>query len=209
MALAVVGLATLGMLMGCAASTELTNVWTDPTFQTNSLKKLMVIGVAQNSGVRRTFEDNFSAALQQQGVGAVASYSAVGDGPLDSASVVNALLQHQCDGVFITRLVDKKTVDTYYPPTTTYVSAPSSYYGGWYGYYSMGYAYTSSPGYTVQNQVVSLETNLYRVTDAKLVWSALSESWLGETANPGNEIKPFIQQLVYGLSASKVVTKAK
>ena len=146
MALAVVGLAAFGMLMGCAANTQLTNVWTDPAFQTNSLKKLMVIGVAQNSGVRRTFEDQFAAALQQQGVGAVASYAAVGDGPLDSASVVSALLQHGCDGVFLTRLIDKQTVDTYYPPTTTYVSAPSSYYGGWYGYYSMGYAYTSSPG---------------------------------------------------------------
>lgn len=209
--MSLVGLAAVGILTlaGCGASTKLTSVWTEPNFQTNSLEKLMVIGVAQQSGMRHLFEDTFASELRKQGVSVVASYSVVGDGQLDSAQVVAGILQNGCDGVFVTRLVDKQTVDTYYPPTTTYVGAPTPYYGGWYGYYSMGYAYTSSPGYTVQNQVLHVETNLYRVSDAKLVWSALSESWLEQGSNPGGEINPFVQQLVYGLANSKVVTKTK
>jgi hypothetical protein len=133
----------------------------------------------------------------------------LGDGQLDSTRVNESLKQSACDGVFVTRLVDKKTVETYYAPTTTVVGAPGSYYGGWYGYYSTGYSYMSSPGYTVQNEVVNLETNLYRASDAKLVWSALSQSWLEQAANPSGEIAPFVQQLVYSLGESKVVTKAK
>ena len=71
----------------------------------------------------------------------------------------------------------------------------------------MGDEYTTSHGYTVANEVVNLETNLYRAADAKLVWSALSESWLSETGDPGSEIVPFIDQLVYGLANSKVIVK--
>jgi len=196
-------------LAGCTASTKLINVWSDPTFQTNSIQKIMVVGIAQNSSVRRTFENSFVTSLQKQGVQAVASYTLLGDGQLDSARVHDSLKQNACDGVFVTRLLDRKTVETYYPPTTSYVSAPSPYYGGWYGCYSTGYAYTTSPGYSVENQVINLETNLYRESDAKLVWSALSESWLQQTANPSSEIDPFVQQLVYSLGTSKVVTKAK
>jgi hypothetical protein len=209
--LGLAGLATLALLAfsGCAGSTKLTNVWRDPAFEANSIKKIMIIGVAKSSGIRRTFEDEFAAALTAQGVSAVASYSLVGDGAVDSAKVYNALVSSGCDGIIVTRMTDKKTVDTYYAPTTAYVGAPGAYYGGWYGYYSMGYVYTSSPGYTVQNEVVNLETNLYRVNDAKLIWSALSESWLEQSGNPGGEIKPFVNQLVSSLASSKVVVRSK
>jgi len=209
--LAVTCVATaVGALAGCGGSTKLTHVWSDPGFQTNSLQKLFVIGVAQNPGVRHSFEDVFTDALKEHGLSAVQSYTMTGDGQLDSSIVLSAVRQSGCDGVFITRLLDKKTVETYYPPTTTVVSSPyPSYYGGWYGYYSAGYAYTSSPGYTVQNEVLNIETNLYRVNDAKLVWSALSQSWLSDTATPGTEIRPFVEQLVYGLRDSKIVAKKK
>jgi len=205
------GLTVLCMLAvaGCTASTKLTSVWTEPGFQANSIKKIMVLGVTQKPGLRRTFEDTFAASLKAQGVTAVPSYTLIGDGQADSTQTNSALHDGGFDGIFVTRLVDKQTVDTYYPPTTTYVAAPSAYYGGWHGYYSTGYAYTSSPGYTVQNQVVNLETNLYRTSDGKLAWSALSQSWLEQAADPTTEIKPFVQQLVYSLESSKVVTKSK
>ncbi len=208
---AAVGCATLCILAlaGCGSSTQLTSVWSDPTFQTNSLQKLMVIGVAHNSSVRRIFEDTFASALQGEGVRAMTGYSVLGDGRLDSAMVWDAIQKTGCDGIFVTRLVDKQTVQTYYPPTTTAVAVPAPYYGGWYGYYATGYAYTTMPGYTVENQVINLETTLYRVADGKLVWSALSQSWLEQAPDPGREIRPFVDQLVMGLTSSKIVGKTK
>jgi hypothetical protein len=167
----------------------------------------MVLGVSRKPGPRRIFEDTFAAALGAQGVTAVPSYTVIGEGQADSVKTSAVLQEGRFDGMFVTRLVDKRTVDSYYPPTTTYVTAPSAYYGGWHGYYSTGYAYTSASGYTVQNQVVNLETNLYRVSDGKLVWSALSQSWLEQAEDPSNEIKPFVRQLVAGLASSKVLTK--
>jgi hypothetical protein len=205
-----VALLGLMLLAGCGASTKLVNVWTDPAFQTNSLKKLMVLGVAQNASVRHVFEDEFVKALKAEGVDALPSYAAINAATIDSLVLVEALQRTGCDGIFITRLVDHKTVETYYPPTTSVVAGPSPYYyGGWYGYYNTGYSYVTSPGYTVQNEVVNLETNLYRLTDARMVWSALSESWIEQTTSRGSEIQPFVTQLVYGLTNSKIVAKTK
>ena len=205
------GIAVLGILAlaGCSASTKLTSVWAEPNFQTNSIKKIMVLGVAQKPAVRRMFEDEFVAALSSLGATAVQSYTVLGDGQVDSVTANAALHSGGFDGIFVTRMTDKQTVDTYYPPTSTYVAAPSAYYGGWSGYYSTGYAYQSSPGYTVQNTVVNVETNLYRLSDGKLAWSALSQSWLEQAADPSTEIRPFIQQLMYGLEGSKILSKSK
>jgi hypothetical protein len=204
--------ATIALLVlaGCGSTTKLTNVWSDPTLQTNSLKKLMVIGVAQQASTRRMFEDTFAAALQKQGVQAMASYTVIPE-VRDSTGMHAAIVQSGCDGVFVTRLIDQKTVDTYYPPTSTYVGTPyyGGYYGGYYGYYSSSYAVMTSPGYTVENEVIHLETNLYRTADSKLVWAAMSESWLEQAADKSSEIQPYVQLLVGGLAQSKVVTKAK
>jgi hypothetical protein len=209
--LAPAGLALIGLLAvtGCGSSTKLTSVWSEPNFQTNSIKKIEVLGVGKNASMRRMFEDKMVTALKREGADAVASYSLVGDGPIDSAAVAGSVQSSGCDGILVARVVDKKTVETYYPPTTTYVSAPNPYYGGWYGYYSMGYSYSSSPGYTVQNQVINVECNLYRHADSKLVWSPLSQSWLEQADDPSREIDPYVAQVVYSLSSTKIITKSK
>jgi len=202
-------LAVIALAPGCGPSTKIMHSWAEPSFQTNSIKKIMVIGVAQNATIRRVFEDEFAAALGRQGVQAISSYGQFDVLKADSSTILAALSQGGCDGVMVTRLLDRKTVETYYPPTSTYVAAPSPYYGGWYGYYSMGYSYMMEPGYTVENEVVNLETNLYRVADAKLIWSAVSESWLEQTIDRGSEIQPFVSSLIDGLARSNIVVKAK
>ena len=212
-------LSILGALLvaGCASASQLTTVWTDPRFETNSLRKLMVIGIAKSPTSRRLIEDRFAAALKALGIEAEPSYPLVGDGNLDSARVSAEMHETGCDGVFVTRIVDQKTVTTYYPSTPSYLAAPHRYgwYGSypsyghysWYGYYSLGYSYLGGPGYSVENQVVNFETNLYRVSDGQLVWSALSQEWLAQSETPDTELDPFVRQLVSALLNSKVVAK--
>jgi len=194
-------------------ATRLTTVWTDPAFETNSLRKLMVIGIARNATVRRVFEDRFTAALRAQGIEAEPSYPLVGDGNLDSARLGSDMHRTGCDGVFVTRIVDQTTVRTYYWPTAAYLggpwAAPGQYRFGWYGYYWLGYSYAGAPGYTVENQVVNFETNLYRVADGQLVWSALSQEWLGLSETPGTEVVPFVRQLVSALLDSRIVARRR
>jgi len=104
------------------------------------------------------------------------------------------------------RILDPATgVENYYPPTYSTYAAPSAYYGGWYGYYSMGYSYQSSPGYVEQNQVYRVETNLYNMTTDKLTWSGLTESTLSSGQAPTGEITPVIAMIANDMQKKKVL----
>jgi len=197
--------APLLVLASCAAPTKLTTSWSDPTAANHTYQKIVVVGVTPRAPARRQYEDDFVAELQSRGITGVQSYTFAGEGQVDKDAAIAKLKEMGADGVIVTRLVDKETVQTYYPPT--YSSVPTAYYGGWYGYYSMGYTYMSSPGYVDENKVYRIETNLYDVNNDKLVWSGLTETTLSSGSAPESEIKPFIAAITYDMESKKVLPK--
>ena len=206
-----IGIAALSLaaLTSCAASTQLTSSWGDPAAANRNFTKVVVVGVSPNAATRRMYEDAFVAELGTRGVQGIQSYTFAGDGQLDKDQAVAKLKEIGADGVIVTRLVDKETVQTYYPPTYSSVAAPSAYYGGWYGYYSMGYTYQSSPGYVAENKVYRIESNLYDVANDKLAWSGLTETTLSSGDAPESEILPFISAIVYDMEKKKVLPGKK
>jgi hypothetical protein len=193
-------------LTSCAASTQLTSSWADPAAAGRSYKKIVVVGVTPKAPIRREYEDAFSRELAARGIEATQSYNfGSPDGKLDKDAVIAKLTEIGADAVLVTRLVDKETVNTYYPPSYSSVAAPSPYYGGWYGYYSMGYSYMTSPGYVEENQVYRIETNLYDVHGDKLIWSGLTETTLISGDAPDAEIAPLIAALSYDMEKHKVL----
>jgi hypothetical protein len=77
--------------------------------------------------------------------------------------------QEGFDGAVIMRpvAVDKETS---YVPGQAYVVP--SHYGSMWGYWGTGWGYAYDPGYVKQDQIVSVEGNVYSVADDKLVWPA-------------------------------------
>ena len=205
------GLAALSLaaLASCAGTTQLTSSWADPASANRGFKKIVVVGATPKNATRRMYEDQFAADLQARGVTGVQSYTFAAEGQIDKDAAAAKLKEMGVDGVIVTRLVDKETVQTYYPPTYSSVAAPAPYYGGWYGYYSMGYSYMSSPGYVAEDHVFRIETNLYDLQNDKLVWSGLTESTLSSGSAPETEIKPFIDLIVYNMEKSKILPKKK
>jgi hypothetical protein len=61
------------MLAACA-STELVNQWSNPAYTSSSFKRVMVIGVARQASIRRTFEDEFVTPLRVASLDAVPSH---------------------------------------------------------------------------------------------------------------------------------------
>lgn len=205
------GLAVLAVsaLASCGPATQLTSSWADPTAANRRYEKIAVVGATPRSPIRRKYEDAFVKELQSRGVPAVPSYQIAGEGQLDKDAAAGKLREAGCDAVIVTRLVDQETVQTYYPPTYSTMAAPSAYYGGWYGYYSMGYTYESSPGYVSENKVYRIETNLYDVANDKLAWSGLTETTLMSGEAPEREIQPLIGALLYDMEKHKIISKAK
>lgn len=211
--LGIVLLASLAAAGGCANGARLASVWRDPDFQAASLRKPMVVAVGRTPRERRLFEDKLASALRARGVDALPSYPVVGDERVDSARVDTAMHRMGCDGIFVARVVDRQTVTRYYPPAGAAAGygiyrAPGAYHAGWWPYYSLGYAYATTAGYTIADQRISVETNLYRYADGRLVWSGLSRQWLSGFDEPGAEIGSVVRELAAEVVRTNVVAQS-
>ena len=200
---------SLVALASCAGTTQLTSSWADPAMANRGFKQVVVVGATPKNSTRRMYEDDFVATLKARGITGIQSYTFASEGQLDKEAMVAKFKEMGCDGVIVTRLIDKETVQTYYPPTYSSMAAPAPYYGGWYGYYSMGYSYQSSPGYVAEDHVFRIETNFYDLQTDKLAWSGLTESTLTTSEAPESEIKPFIDLIVYDMEKHKILPKQK
>jgi hypothetical protein len=208
-------LATVALtLAACARTARLDSTWRDPGFQDSSLNRLLVVAAGRTPLERRLFEDQFVAALRARGVEAQASYALIGDAKVDSALVEAQMHRAGCDGILVSRVVDRQTVRRYYgggyAPAYNqgrlgYFGPPSGYHGGWWPYYSLGYGYATSGAFAADDQRVSVETNLYRHDNGQLVWSGLSRQWLTSASAPGSETGDVVRALVAELTRVNVV----
>lgn len=168
----------IAMLVTACATTQLTSVWKDPSYQTRPAK-IMVVGVAKNPLNRRLFEDEFVQQLKSRGTDAIASYTVISDEQQgDQAAIAKKVAELGADTVLITRLVSKKIVQVYVPGSPYY---PPPYYGFWPDYYGYGYRYMYTPGYIAEDEYAVIETNLYEATSNKLIWAASSETGINDS----------------------------
>ena len=166
------------MLVTACASTQLTSVWKDPSYQTRPAK-IMVVGVAKNPLNRRLFEDEFVQQLKSRGTDAIASYTVLSDEQQgDPAAIAKKVAELGADTVLITRLVSKKIVQVYVPGSPYY---PPPFYGTWPDYYGYGYRYMYTPGYIAEDEYAVIETNLYEAKSNKLIWAASSETGISDS----------------------------
>jgi hypothetical protein len=164
-------------LAACSKTTTTVPLsWRNPTFDRPAFKKLFVIGIGENDTARRLFEDTFAKALAREGTSAQASWGVLPQTTqLTEEQVRGAVEGGNFDGVIISRLSSVDQSEEYVPPSS--YSVPTTYYGyGYYGYYGSSYAMVHEPGYFKTNTTFRVETNLYAVAGASLVWSGQSET---------------------------------
>jgi hypothetical protein len=164
-------------LAACSKTT--TNIplsWRNPDFEHTRFEKLFVIGVGENEGARRLFEDTFAKALAYEGTSAQASWGQLPQSTqLTEEQVRGAVEGGGFDGVLITRLLSVDQSEEYVPGST-YVVPPTYYGHGYYGYYGSSYDVVHQPGYFKTNTTFRIETNLYAVAGGGLVWSGQSQT---------------------------------
>jgi hypothetical protein len=191
--------AATALTLAACASTELVNQWSNPAYTSPSFKKIMVIGVTKQAGIRRTFEDEFVAQLKAAGVSAIPSYLYIPqDGPVGEAVLKQALKEAGADAVMITRLVgvQKKTeiAPGYYPPDPAMAVHPL-YTTAWNDYYE--------PPIVYQSEVYTSETSLYDTFKNQVVWRGTAQ-----TTAPGNlsqEIKNYAGIVISALKDKKLI----
>lgn len=179
-------------LTGCA-TTHIISAWKDPEYKASQIKKVVVIGVFKRPALRHFFEEEFVRRFKMMNIEAVPGYSVIKNKKMSGDELIEKISDLNVDALLISRVVDKKTLETYYPPQTAY-RGPRPYYHDWYHYYRDSYDYVIAPGYKVEQQIVKIETSIYDAKTQNLVWSALSESY---TDSPTlKDVESFISELI-------------
>ena len=174
----------IAILMTSCATTTLTSVWKDESY-TGQVHDVFVIGIAKKQSNRRIFEDEFVKQFKAHGVKATPSYAVFSSSNrLDREAITSKMKELGMKTVLITSVVDKQR---------------HVYTDTWYDYYSHAYgAYGGAHTRTYTEDVYYLETKLFDRGSGKLIWTALSETFLVDDAAPDydQEIKSFINVMV-------------
>jgi len=188
----------LFIMTSCATtSTKMKNVWRDNNYA-GKIKKVLVIGVIKRPGIKRIFELEMAKQLETRGIEAIAGNLVLPhDKKADKDLIVSRLKELNADGVLIASLISRKTVEQYIPGDVYYGRAhyiPPPHYRGMHSYYSRSHGIVHSPGYTLKNEVVIVETNLFEAGSEQLVWSALSETFV--EGDSDKLIKSFVEVMI-------------
>lgn len=167
---AAVLLGAFGLMLAACTTTRLESDWVAPEVGDLKFQRLFVVAITPDFASRRRTEQ----ALQQQitSVPVVASYEWVPDLRLDpDHTQLNAAIQQtQADGIVVLRLFSNKTEILYIPG-----GAMPDAYLTLQAYYSSSQSNTFT-SLVSTDQVLGIETNVYRAETGSLVWSATSRS---------------------------------
>ncbi len=191
-----VALCACAVFLTSCATTTLTTVWKDEAFH-GKIKKIVVVGAFRKPAARNLFEDEFARQLKAHGVEAIASYTLVPINELPEKDLLMAKIRETgADAALVTRMVDKKTVESYVPGEVYVV--PHSY-RRWGPYFD--YIYT--PGYMVREEYAYAETNIYETNTQQLIWSAMSSTLL--SGDKQDLIKSFVSTMVGKMAEDKLI----
>lgn len=163
------------LLAACSPKAKITSSWVDPAQKGYGANNILVMGVSRSETRLKLFENVFVDEFQKINVQAMASYKVIGNVLDPDRKIVEAAVKKTgASSVLITRVVDRKSETQKYPGTVHFM--PGGFYGNFYGYYDYSYRAVYTPPSSVTRTTVRLESNLYDVATASLVWSAQSEA---------------------------------
>lgn len=153
-------------LYGCT-STTMQSSWRAPgaTYTKEQFKKVMVVALFKDETSRRIAEDKIAA----KNAAFHASYMSLGPDQqnMDEETFKAVVAKEGYDAVLTLHLIDVQS-------TTSYV--PGTYQGGYYGWYGMNYGGFYSPGYYTEDKNYIIETNVFSVSQNKLLWSGITST---------------------------------
>jgi hypothetical protein len=188
-----------GMLGGCAANTQLVDMWRDPTAVQQPIRTMLVVAFRRDETSRRIWEDGFVTALNKKGVEATPSYALFQQGVPDTADIEGAVRDHNIDGVLFVHRLGATTQSTYVPGYTRL--EPVWVRSRWSYNYHTYYAEVHEPGYVETDRIVRNRVDVWSTAqDWRMVWSGTTESF---NPNSSREVNRAIAKLIVPELASQ------
>ena len=198
-------------LTACA-TTSMVDTWRDPNFKGKAFHNFLVVGITKDPGVRRVFEDIFTAELKNRGFQATASYTVTPpDQPVTKDLLTDAVKKTGADAVITTRVVNVQQQTSVTPGyIDTYGTGPASYPYSYpylypqrdlYSYY--GSSQVIQPPTVQTYEIATLETVLFDVADASMVWSGTSTTF--ETTQTVTVSKDLSKLIIQSLTKAGLI----
>lgn len=187
-----------------AAQPRLTSTWKAPGAGPLNFadKRVAALVITTDDALRMSAEAALAREITARGPKGVAAYTLIPREELTDKDKAKAWFERSgVEGVVAMRIVG---VDK----TTSYSAVvwSSGYYGNFWDYYGTGWATVTPIGKGRVDTTLAVETLLFRVSDATLLWAGISE-----TTNPkdaGTFMKNLVNVLVKELQKQGLVRKA-
>lgn len=170
-------LCTAALFLSGCQTTETLNTWSAGT-QTRKFTRVLVIAGLKEPAYRDLLEQKLVTTLEAENIDAVALSTQYPDsGEIDEAKTDAAIKATGADSVMVIRLVDTRKELVHTPGTTYIPGAYGGRYGmGYYGYYGGGLMAYSTPGYTTEYNISTVETTVFSAASNQRVWSTITET---------------------------------
>jgi len=177
------------MVISCSPSTQLTDIYSNETFTGKEIKKVLVLGIAKEDWKKKVYENEFRSQLLSYNVDVLTAWQELPKGEqLNKETFEKYFKDKNVDAVLVAIEGGESTDRTLYTGGSSHVSV------GFYGFYASTSAVFYNPGYLSEEKTVHMRTNLYETKEAKLIWSAKSQSY--EPPNTGEVIKAVSSDVV-------------
>lgn len=185
------GLFLLLVMFSCSPSTELTDIYSDQAFTGKEIKKILVLGMTTDEWKRKVYENEFRSQLLTYNVEVLLAWQELPKGEqLNKETFEKYFKDKNVDAVLVAIEGGESTDKTLYTAGSGNVHVGV----GFYGFYASTASYYFNSDYLAEEKVVHMRTNLYETKDAKLIWSAKSQSF--EPKNTGDVIKAVSNNVV-------------
>jgi hypothetical protein len=185
------GLLITIIIFSCSPSTELTDIYSDQAFAGKEIKKILVLGMTTDEWKKKVYENEFHSQLLNYNVEVLMAWQELPKGEqLNKETFEKYFKDKNIDAVLVAIEGGESSDKTLYT-----AGSGNVYVGvGFYGFYASTASYYFNSDYLAEEKVVHMRTNLYETEDAKLIWSAKSQSF--EPKNTGDVVKAVSKNVV-------------
>jgi hypothetical protein len=193
------------LALSSCTGTKMVQVWREPTYETQPVKRAFIVCIMPNDRVRVVVENTLAKALLERGILAATSTGVFEYAELDKEKATAWVRENKIDLVIVQRMV--KHMELSYMPGTLDAVPPAAYYGGWWPTYGTGDGFWYTSSYVEEDTSVQTETTVFSAhTDPeKLVWRGASNTFNIQSATSG--AKSLQTELVADLVKAGILPK--
>lgn len=177
------------IILSCSPSTQLTDIYSDEAFAGKEIKKMLVLGLTTDKWKQKVYENEFRSQLLTHNIEVLTAWQELPKGEQLNKETFEKYFKDQNIDAVLVAIEGGESTDK-----TLYTGGSGHVYVGFYGFYASTASFYYNSDYLAEEKIVHMRTNLYETKDAKLIWSAKSQSY--EPANTSDVIKAVSRNVV-------------